>query len=80
LKIRFYGRLGDRLGQEVEVDLPPGAETVVELRELLAGMFPHASSDLRQRSRACVADAFVLDDHRLGGTETVEFMPPLSGG
>ena len=80
MKIRFYGRLGDRLGQEVIVDLLPGAETVAELRELLVGMFPHASSDLRQRSRACVADAFVLDDYRLGGAETVEFMPPLSGG
>jgi molybdopterin converting factor small subunit len=80
LKVRFYGRLGDRLGQEVEVDLPPGAETVIDLRELLAAMYPLASSDLRQRSRACIADAFVLDDHRLGGTETVEFMPPLSGG
>jgi molybdopterin converting factor small subunit len=80
LKIRFYGRLGETIGAEVEVDPPTGVATVIELRNMLADMFPHASADLRARSRACIADAFVLEDHRLSGAETVEFLPPLSGG
>jgi sulfur-carrier protein len=80
LKIRFYGRLGDRLGSEIEVAVPPGTDTVVELREVLAEMFPQASGELRQRSRACVADGFVADDYRLASVDSIEFLPPLSGG
>jgi molybdopterin converting factor small subunit len=80
LKIRFYGRLSETIGGEVEVDPPEGIGSIVELRTMLADMYPHASPDLRQRSRACIADAFVLEDYQLTGTETVEFLPPLSGG
>jgi molybdopterin converting factor small subunit len=80
LKIRFYGKLGERLGAEIDVDPPAGTDTVVKLRNVLAEMFPDASTDLRQRSRACVADSIVSEGHKLTGDEIVEFMPPLSGG
>ncbi len=80
MKVRFYGRLGETLGEEVDVDLPRSVDTIVALRAMLAGMFPHASGDLCGRSRACIADAFVLDDHKLTGVGAVEFLPPLSGG
>jgi molybdopterin converting factor small subunit len=43
-------------------------------------MFPDASDDIRERSRACVADMIVGDQHQLAEAETVEFFPPLSGG
>jgi molybdopterin converting factor small subunit len=80
LKVRFYGRLGEKLGSEIDVDPPEGTDTIVKLRNVLADMFPDASTDLQQRSRACVADSIVNEGHRLAGNETVEFFPPLSGG
>lgn len=80
MKIRFYGRLGERLGSEIDVDPPSGTDSIVKLRNVLAHMFPDASTDLQQRSRACVADSIVGESHTLAGTETVEFFPPLSGG
>jgi molybdopterin converting factor small subunit len=80
LKIRFYGKLGEKLGAEIEVDPPAETDTVVKLRNVLADMFPDSSTDLRQRSRACIEDSIVSEDHMLAGNEIVEFMPPLSGG
>lgn len=80
MKIRFYGRLGEMLGTEIDVDPPAGTDTVLKLRDVLAHAFPDASTDLRQRSRACIADSIVSENHKLLGTETVEFFPPLSGG
>lgn len=80
MKIRFYGKLGERLGAEIDVDPPAGTDTVDQLRDLLADMFPDASRDLREGTRACVADSIVGEHFRLAGSETVEFLPPLSGG
>lgn len=51
-----------------------------QLRLVLATMFPDASDDIRERSRACVADMIVGNQHQLAEAETVEFFPPLSGG
>jgi molybdopterin converting factor small subunit len=80
LKVRFYGRLGEQLGAEVDVDPPADTATVATLRNILADMFPEASIDLQQRARACIADSIVGEDQGLAGTEVVEFFPPLSGG
>ena len=80
MRIMFYGSLGERLGREVEIDPIVGNNTIAGLRHVLADLFPAASSDLLQRSRACVADTIVGDDQELAGTESVEFFPPLSGG
>lgn len=80
LKIIFYGKLSERLGSEIEVEPPAGTDTVTQLRDVLAGMFPDVAGDLKERSRACIADSIVCEAHQLHGTETVEFLPPLSGG
>lgn len=80
MKIRFYGKLGEKLGAEINFDPPVGTDSVVKLRDVLAEMFPDASTDLQQRSRACIADSIVGDGHLLKGVEAVEFFPPLSGG
>jgi molybdopterin converting factor small subunit len=80
VKIRFYGKLGEKLGAEIDVSPPVGTDTVRKLRNVLAEIFPDASTDLKQRSRACISDSIVGEGHRLAGTELVEFFPPLSGG
>ena len=80
MKIRFFGRLRDSLGDEREVAAEAG-ETVARLRIRLAALHPEAKRDLLSPSvRACVADAIVGEDFLLGGHERVEFLPPLSGG
>lgn len=80
MKIRFYGMLGEKLGAEIELDPPEGTDTILKLRAVLGEMFPNASADLKQRTRACVADSIVGENHMIAGDETVEFLPPLSGG
>jgi molybdopterin converting factor small subunit len=80
MKIMFFGKLRDALGDEREVEVAPG-ETVAQLRRRLADLHPHAASDLlSSRVRACVADNVVSDDFVLDRHERVEFLPPLSGG
>lgn len=80
MKIKLYGRLGEKHGSEIDVNLPTGTDTVAKLRTLLADMFPDSSTDFQTRSRACIEDSIVGEGHTLAETDTVEFLPPLSGG
>jgi molybdopterin converting factor small subunit len=80
MKIGFFGRLRDVLGDEREVAAEAG-ETVARLRIRLAGLWPEAAGDLLSpRVRACVGDTMVGEDFVAGGHERIEFLPPLSGG
>ena len=80
MKIGFFGRLRDSLGDEREVAAEEG-ETVARLRIRIAGLHPEAAQDLlSSRVRACVADTIVGEDFVLAGHERIEFLPPLSGG
>jgi molybdopterin converting factor small subunit len=80
MKIRFFGKLRDLLGDECELAAEAG-ETVASLRIRLAGLNPQAAGDLLSpRVRACVGDSIVGEGFRLGGRDPVEFLPPLSGG
>jgi molybdopterin converting factor small subunit len=80
MKIGFFGRLRDALGDEREVAAEEG-ETVARLRVRLAGLHPEAAGEiLRPGVRACVGDRIVGEDFPLGGHGRVEFFPPLSGG
>ena len=80
MRIRFYGQLGEKLGGEIDLAVPPGTTTVADLRRLLAEMFPGSARDLLQRSRACMVDAIVAEEQALSAADVVEFFPPLSGG
>lgn len=80
MRLLFYGRLADAIGPELELEAPVGS-SVAELRDRLATDYPHAEDVLRgKRTRACVGDTLVPDDYRLASGETLEFLPPLSGG
>ncbi len=80
MRIRFYGKLGERLGAEVDFIPPPGTDTVEELRRVLAETYPGLAIDLRARTFVCVADSLVANDRKITDGEIVEFLPPLSGG
>ncbi|HYJ83030.1 MAG TPA: MoaD/ThiS family protein [Allosphingosinicella sp.] len=80
MRIGFFGRLREALGDEREVPDERG-ETVARLRVRLAALHPGAARDLLSPGvRACVADAIVGEDFPVAGQERVEFLPPLSGG
>lgn len=80
-KVLFFGRLGDRFGRELEVDLPEAGCTVAELRTLLCGQRPSAEDVLLQPCvKACVNEVIVPDSVLVRPGQEVAFMPPLSGG
>ena len=77
MRIRLYGRLGDAIGRETEVDAPDGS-TVADIRQLLTASHP-AVPEALARSRACAGERLVRDDER-PGSDVLEFLPPVSGG
>jgi molybdopterin converting factor small subunit len=80
MKVGFFGKLRDVLGDEREVAAEPG-ETVAGLRIRLAALYPEAAGDLLgTRTRACIAGTIVGEEAALAGQERIEFLPPLSGG
>jgi molybdopterin converting factor small subunit len=77
LRIRLYGRLAEAIGPEIEL---AGADcTVGELRERLAASHSSVARTLAT-SRALIANRTVDDDRRVGGSDELEFLPPVSGG
>jgi molybdopterin converting factor small subunit len=80
VKVLFYGRLAEAIGAELEIGASPGS-LVGDVRNRLAAEYPHAADVLRsRRARTCVADKLVHDDYRLADGDTLEFLPPVSGG
>jgi sulfur-carrier protein len=77
MKLLFFGRLGDRIGREMDVELPAEGCAVAELRRMLSEAAPEvASSSVRVSvDWTIVPDSFVVrPEHE------VAFLPPLSGG
>ena len=80
MKVLFYGRLAEMIASELEVNSPAGC-SVSQLRQRLAAEYPLAEQTLQsKRARTCVGDRLVNDDHVLSALDTVEFLPPVSGG
>jgi molybdopterin converting factor small subunit len=77
VKLRFFGRLRDAIGGEIEVDVPRDVTDSEQLRAWLG------------RAHPALLDASVkiaLDDHILvaptliGGAREIAFLPAVSGG
>ena len=80
MKVLFHGRLADTIGPELEIEAPPGC-SIAELRDRLIAAHPDAEQPLRsRRALAFVGDALVGDTHVVNISDTVEFLPPVSGG
>jgi len=80
MKILFFGKLRDALGDQCELPGEAG-ETVKQLRRRLAGFHPQAAADLLNPGvRACIDDTIVGEDFVVGCRDSVEFFPPVSGG
>ena len=72
VKIGFYGRLAERYGREVEIDLA-GDATVRDLRARFEGLDAATV-------RALVNDVMAGEHIPVGPGDRVDFLPPLSGG
>jgi sulfur-carrier protein len=72
-KIAFYGKLAERIGREIEIELPAGGCSIAALRARFDGLD-------RTTVRACVNDSTVGEDHIVRPGDRIDFLPPLSGG
>jgi sulfur-carrier protein len=80
MKILFFGKLRDALGDQSELAGTDG-ETVAQLRRRLADLHPEAAGDLLNPGvRACIEDTIVGEEFVVGRRDSVEFLPPVSGG
>jgi molybdopterin converting factor small subunit len=79
VKIVLYGRLADSLGRELRMDVGDSC-TISSVKERIIRDQPVAAETLKRSSRAVVGGLLVSDDQVVGGEETIEFLPPLSGG
>ena len=70
--IGFYGRLAERFGREVALDLPADA-TIATVRARFDGLDAATV-------RALLNDATAMEDAPVGTGDRVDFLPPLSGG
>lgn len=75
--VRFYGRLADAIGSEIE--LAAAGCSVAEVRTRLASEHPNAAGSLG-RSRALIAGSVAADERLVGEADDLEFLPPVSGG
>jgi molybdopterin converting factor small subunit len=72
IRIGFYGRLAERFGREVAVELP-AATTVASLRARFDGLDAATV-------RALLNDELAREDAGVTSGDRVDFLPPLSGG
>jgi len=80
MKVVFYGRLAEEIGAELEVSVLPGA-SVADVREMIAAEHPNVAGVLlSRRALSVVGERMVRDDYRLAAGDTLEFLPPVSGG
>jgi molybdopterin synthase sulfur carrier subunit len=77
MRILFFGRLGEAIGREIEIDPPAEPCTVADLRAQLAIAYPVLAD---RGVRGCVDRAIVPDTAPVRAGQEVAFMPPLSGG
>lgn len=80
MKVLFYGRLAEAMGAERDIAAAPGC-CVGDVRQSLIAGHPEVEGVLRnRRALTFVGDRLVRDDHPLAAGETLEFLPPVSGG
>ena len=80
MKVRFYGKLANLLGNEREISIESPC-TVADVRLRLAVDHPEAAESLKnKRVRACVGDTIVHDGDVISRGEMLELLAPVSGG
>lgn len=79
--ILFFGRLGEQLGRQRDIDLPSGGCTIAELRQRLVDDVGEAASCLLDPTiRASVDQVITTENQRVNAGQEIAFLSPLSGG
>lgn len=80
-RILFFGRVGERLGPEGQLGLPPEGLTIGEIRSLLAECDEVAASALLRPDVRASIDLVVVDDAaRARPDQEIAFFSIFSGG
>jgi sulfur-carrier protein len=80
MTIHFYGKLADAFGRSIDLELAEAC-SVAELRERLSRDYPDVAEILGSgKLRACVDNAIVPASAIVNPDQTIEFLPPVSGG
>ena len=80
MKIRFYGRLSELIGREIDLDAAESISVGDLFQRLAQAHADAASALLNPRVRAVVADEIVPRDFILDPGEDLEILPIVSGG
>lgn len=81
MTIAFFGKLREGIAPQIEIDPPPGVETIADLRAFLAEAHPDAAHDLASpRLKVAVDDRMAADSSSVLAARTIDFFPPVSGG
>lgn len=79
--IGFFGKLGELIGRQIELDTPSDVRTVDELKQWLSTAYPAAASEFSAaRLKAAIDDVMVPGSTEFADAHHVEFFPPVSGG
>jgi molybdopterin converting factor small subunit len=80
-RLLFFGALGDALGRERDVDLPPGGCSIAALRERLRAGDAAAASAMAGRTILASIDQQIVGDEAIARPgQEIAFFTPLSGG
>ena len=80
MNVHFFGQLAEAVAPELDLEVPRGI-SVAGIRSEVIARYPEAEGLLRKHgTRACIGSAMVPDDHVPHVGDTVEFLPPVSGG
>jgi sulfur-carrier protein len=80
-RLLFFGALGDALGRERGVDLPPEGCSIAALRERLRGDDEAAAAAMAGKTILASIDQQIVDDDAIARPgQEIAFFTPLSGG
>jgi sulfur-carrier protein len=77
MKLGFFGRLRDAVGDELMLDLPPEVATTDDLRAFLGPQHPAL---LDPTVKIALDDQILVASAPLAGAREIAFLPPVSGG
>ena len=77
MRLRFFGRLRDAIGGELEVEVPGHVTDSEQLRAWLGA--PHPAL-LDASVKMALDDRILIAPQHIEGAREIAFLPPVSGG
>lgn len=77
MRLRFFGRLRDEFGDEVEIELPRDVRDSEQVRNWLGRNHPAV---LDPAVKIALDDRMLVSSTLLGDATELSFLPPMSGG